>query len=111
MRSFSENLAAVVSGVAIKKHWEGEGSPWYNFFEEVEVKPFQEKDAEELIKRPIRGVIRLQRGVTDRIVSLTGCKPYLIQKMCIELVNRMYEHGRRSITVSDVEALGRPENP
>lgn len=110
MRNFSENLAAVVSGVAIKKNWEGEGSPWYNFFEEVEVRPFQEKDAEELIKRPIRGVFRLQRGVTDRIISLTGCKPYLIQQMCIELVNRMYEQGRKVIMMSDVEALGRPEN-
>ena len=26
--------------MAIKKQWEREGSPWYNFFEEVEVKAF-----------------------------------------------------------------------
>ncbi len=39
MKSFAENLVAVVSGVEIKKHWEREGSPWYNFFEEIEVRP------------------------------------------------------------------------
>ena len=31
MRAFAENLVAVVSGVSIKKQWEREGSPWYNF--------------------------------------------------------------------------------
>ena len=40
MKSFAENLVSVVSGVEIKKHWEREGSPWYNFFEEIEIKPF-----------------------------------------------------------------------
>ena len=39
MKSFAENLVAVVSGVEIRKQWDKEGSPWYNFFEEIEVTP------------------------------------------------------------------------
>jgi hypothetical protein len=108
MKSFAEDLVAVVSGVAIKKHWESEGSPWYNFFEEIEVKPFTRKDAEELIERPIRGIFKLESGVTERIISNTDCKPYLIQKLCIALVNRMHDEKRRLIRVADVEAIGRP---
>jgi tetratricopeptide (TPR) repeat protein len=108
MKSFAEDLVAVVSGVAIKKHWESEGSPWYNFFEEVEVKPFTRKDAEELIERPIRGIFRLEAGAIERIINNTDCKPYLIQKLCVELVNRMHDEKRRLIRVADVEALGRP---
>jgi tetratricopeptide (TPR) repeat protein len=109
MKSFAENLVTVVSGVEIKKHWEGEGSPWYNFFEEVEVKPFGRADAEELIERPIRGIFKLERGAIDRIIDLTDGRPYLIQKLCVSLVNRLHEDNRRIITVADVEALGRPK--
>ena len=103
MKSFAENLAAVVSGVEIKKRWEKEGSPWYNFFEEIEVKPLDTADARDLVERPIRGMFRLDRGATDRIVALTEGKPYLLQKFCIALVTRLHEQGRRRITVADVE--------
>jgi tetratricopeptide (TPR) repeat protein len=109
MKSFAENLVTVVSGVEIKKHWEGEGSPWYNFFEEVEVKPFARADAEALIERPIRGIFKLETGAADRIIELTDGKPYLIQKLCVSLVNRLHEGNRRIITTADVEAVGRPE--
>jgi hypothetical protein len=107
MKSFAENLVAVVSGVEIKKQWEREGSPWYNFFEEIEVKPFDARDARELIERPIRGIFRLEGGVVEKIIALTAGKPYLIQKFCISLVTRLHDQQRRRITIADVEAVGR----
>ena len=107
MKSFAEDLVAVVSGVAINKHWASEGSPWYNFFEELEVKPFTRKDAEDLIQKPIRGIFKLEEGVIDLILANTDCKPYLIQKICIALVNRLHDEKRREITIADVEAIGR----
>jgi len=110
MKSFAENLAAVVSGVEIKKRWEKEGSPWYNFFEEIQVEPLNPQDARDLIERPIRGMFKLDNGATDRIISLTGGKPYLIQRICIALVTRLHEQRRRRITIADVEAVGQPDN-
>ncbi len=109
MKSFAENLVSVVSGVEIKKQWEREGSPWYNFFEEIEVQPFRREDAQELIERPIRGVFKLEDGLVEQIISVTECKPYLIQKLCIALVNRAHEENRRTITLADVEAVGLPK--
>ena len=106
MKSFAENLVAVVSGVEIKKHWEREGSPWYNFFEEIEVSPLGPQDARELIERPINRIFKLDGGVVERIISLTAGKPYLIQKICISLVTRLHEQHRRRITIADVEAVG-----
>ena len=47
--------------------------------------------------------------VIDRIISITGCKPYLIQKICIAVVNRLHETKRRRVTLADVESVGRPE--
>jgi tetratricopeptide (TPR) repeat protein len=105
MKNFAESLVAVVSGVGIKKQWEREGSPWYNFFEEVEVKPLEPDDARELIERPIGGMFKVESGVAERIISLTAGKPYLIQKICIALVTRLHEQRRRKITVADVDAV------
>jgi len=109
MKSFAESLVAVVSGVEIKKHWERVGSPWYNFFEEVEVLPLREEEARRLIERPIAGVLRIGDGVVERILELTDKRPYLIQKMCVSLVNEAYERGNTTISVTDVEALAPAE--
>jgi tetratricopeptide (TPR) repeat protein len=109
MKNFAENLVAVVSGVEIKKQWEREGSPWYNFFEEIEVKPFDPRDARELIERPIGKVFKLDSGVVEKIISLTKGKPYLIQKICISLVTLLHEQHRRKITIADVEAVASPK--
>ena len=111
MKSFAENLVAVVSGVEIRKQWEKEGSPWYNFFEEVEVTAIGHDDAEALIRKPIQGVFKFDQGVVDRIIELTESKPYSIQRFCIALVNRLHEEDRRTITVADVEAVGRARQP
>ena len=39
MASLAESLVMVASAVEIDKHWDQEGSPWYNFFEEIEISP------------------------------------------------------------------------
>jgi hypothetical protein len=105
MKSFAENLVAVVSGVEIRKQWDKEGSPWYNFFEEIEVTPIGRDDVVELITRPIGGVFKFDQAVIDRIIELTDCRPYHVQRLCVALVNRMYEQGRRQITTDDVDAV------
>jgi tetratricopeptide (TPR) repeat protein len=105
MKNFAENLVAVVSGVEIKKRWEREGSPWYNFFEEIEVQPFDEREARDLIRKPIEGIFRADADVVERIISLTGGRPYLIQKLCVALVTRLHEQHRRRMTVADVDAV------
>ncbi|MFQ5349178.1 MAG: AAA family ATPase [Thermoanaerobaculia bacterium] len=110
MKSFAEDLVAVVSGVSIKREWDREGSPWYNFFEEIDVGPLRLDDARELIERPIRGVLRFADGAVERIVELSDYRPYRIQRLCMKLVSRMYELDRRQVEVDDVEAIGDPSS-
>ena len=105
MKNFAENLVAVVSGVEIKKRWEREGSPWYNFFEEIEVRPFDDEEARDLIRKPIEGIFKADADVVQRIITLTGGRPYLIQKLCVALVTRLHEQRRRKMTVADVDAV------
>jgi hypothetical protein len=39
MASLAESLVMVATAVQIDRHWEQEGSPWYNFFEEIDLRP------------------------------------------------------------------------
>lgn len=105
MKRFAESLVAVVAGVRIRREWEKETSPWYNFFEEVEVEPIAPEAARELVLRPIRGLLRLEGGVVERIVELSAGRPYWIQRCCLSLVRQAHAKDRRTITLADLEAF------
>jgi tetratricopeptide (TPR) repeat protein len=104
MKTFSENLVAVMSGVGVKRTWNSEVSPWYNFFDEIEITAFSREEAEALIKMPVAGVFRYEPEAVERILELSQKKPYLVQKLCIHAVNRILEEGRTTVRSADVEA-------
>ena len=105
MKTFSEHLVAIMSGVGIKRIWNSEGSPWYNFFDEIELTAFTPDEAEALVRQPVEGVFRYEAEAVERILAASGLKPYVIQKFCIHAVNRMLEDGRTTITAEDVDAV------
>jgi tetratricopeptide (TPR) repeat protein len=105
MKNFSEHLVAIMSGVGIKRIWKSEGSPWYNFFDEIELTAFTREEAEALIRQPVEGVFRWAPDAVEAILRYSGLKPYVIQKFCIHAVNQMLESGRSTITAADVEAV------
>jgi tetratricopeptide (TPR) repeat protein len=104
MKTFSEHLVAIMSGVGVKRTWNSEGSPWYNFFDEIEVTPFSREEAEALIRQPVQGFFRYDPQAVEAILHASGGKPYLIQRLCIHAVNRMLEQGRTTMTADDVKA-------
>jgi hypothetical protein len=103
MKTFSEHLVAIMSGVGIKRVWTSEGSPWYNFFDEIELAAFTREEAEALIRTPVEGYFRYEADAVEKILGWSELKPYVIQKFCIHAVNRMLEEGRTSVTARDVE--------
>ncbi len=105
MKTFSENLVAVMSGVGIRRRWKSEGSPWYNFFDEFELSGLSRDEAEALIRNPVQGVFRFEDEAVERILNASDLKPYIIQKFCIHAVNHMIEDERSTITVRDVVAV------
>jgi len=104
MRSFSDSLVAVMSGVGIRRTWKSEVSPWYNFFDEIELPPFTRDEADALVREPVAGIFRWEPEAVQRILDLSRLRPYLVQKYCVHAVNRMLEHGRGTIRTEDVEA-------
>jgi hypothetical protein len=118
MKTFSEQLVAIMSGVGIKRAWKSEGSPWYNFFDEIELAGFSREDAEALIRTPVEGIFRFEPEAVEVILEASALKPYVIQKFCIHSLNRMLEQGREVVRAEDVEAVrdavrfeGRDEAP
>jgi tetratricopeptide (TPR) repeat protein len=103
MKSFSENLVAVMSGVGIRRRWKSEVSPWYNFFDEIELAPFSREEAEALVREPVAGVFRWKPEAVERVLELSQLKPYLVQKLCVHALNRMLEAGRGTIRRDDVD--------
>ncbi|MFQ5641291.1 MAG: ATP-binding protein [bacterium] len=105
MKTFAENLAAIMSGAYLKKTWESEGSPWYNFFEEIEVPPFESEDAVRLITEPVAGIFSYDEAAINKVITYSECKPYIIQKFCVNVINRIIEEKRRRVTPEDVELV------
>jgi tetratricopeptide (TPR) repeat protein len=69
MKTFAEHMVAIMSGVGIKRTWTSEGSPWYNFFDEVELTAFTREEAEALIRQPVEDVFRWEPEAVERILE------------------------------------------
>jgi hypothetical protein len=105
MKTFSEHLVAVMCGVGVKRTWTSDGSPWYNFFDQITLTPFSREDAEALIRAPVSCVFRYEPQAVESILEYSQMRPYLIQRFCIHAVNRILDEGRTLITALDVESV------
>ena len=109
MASVAENLVMVASGSEISREWEREGSPWYNFFEEIELAGLCRDDVGRLVASQMGGRVKLVEGVVERIADVTGGNPALIRSHCRALLRRLRGQNRRTVSVADVDALGRSD--
>lgn len=105
MRSFADQLVAVAAGVGIAREWDHEGSPWYNFFEEIEVGPVDRAAARRLVTEPLAGVITIDDEAVDRLLEEAAGRPYILQKTALAVVQRVHENGLSRITLEDVKAV------
>ena len=103
MQDFSLNFAAVISGTHYIQTWNRPESPWWNLSTLIELKPLSEPDAKKLIQDPVKGIFKFRDDALDNVLEKTACKPYLIQQLCISLVNHALDEQRRIITLEDVE--------
>ena len=103
MKGFANHIVAVMAGIHINTQWKSEGSPWYNFFEQIELKPFSRSHGNALITTPVNGVYHYTNEAVNLIMKVTNGKPYLIQKICLNLVAHILAENRRKITEEDVQ--------
>lgn len=103
MRDFAATLGAIVAGIQINKDWDRIESPWYNLFNEIELKPFDQEMARELLTEPIEEIYRYEPEALDFIIQHSDGRPYRLQQYALEAVNHMLAQGRRTIEPEDVE--------
>ncbi len=56
-------------------------------------------------EKPDQGWLEYDSRVVDRIVTVTNCHPYLIQYICMKLVDKMNTAKQNSVNLNDVESL------
>jgi len=70
----------------------------------IRINPLAEADAEELITKPIPSFpLTYEEDALERLMSETGCHPYLIQSTCQDLVHRLNDDNRFTANLQDVE--------
>ncbi len=69
------------------------------------LEPLTPEDAVALVTTPVEGVYRYEPRAVERILQLSRLRPYLVQRLCLEAVNRMLHEGRTTVRLADVEAV------
>jgi NACHT domain len=101
LESASREVRVVVTGV---KREAGEPRRRHGALHALELGPFTQEDAEELVRKPVASVFRYEPGAVQRILQVGRLRPFPIQKLCLHAVDRMLDEGRTMVRVSDVEA-------
>ncbi|MEM7531026.1 MAG: two-component regulator propeller domain-containing protein [Chloroflexota bacterium] len=103
MRDFAATMGAVVAGIQISREWERIESPWYNLFNEIEVEPFGDADALELLTEPVKDYYTYDEAVTDFIIKHSHGRPFRVQQYGLIAVNQMLKAKRRQVLLEDAE--------
>ncbi len=105
MHDLSLNLSAVITGTRFIQDWNRPESPWWNLFTLMELGALGRRHAEELIRTPVKGLFHFTDDAVAAVIKISECKPYLIQLMCLQLLDRALDSKNRTIRVQDVDAM------
>lgn len=105
-QTYKGTVRMVSAGVSIKRgDWNLPTSPWYNFFEPLEVSGLLDRDAAHLITKPVKGFYSYDQKAIDYILEKTDGKPYYIQTICKKAILKLLDERRRKVTLKDVQAI------
>jgi type I restriction enzyme M protein len=70
----------------------------FGFAEKIPVSSLPEKDAENLITKPLAGKVVYHKDASDKLLQLTARQPYLIQCLCNTLFSLLIKKETRIVT-------------
>ena len=100
----SQDLRVVEAGVDEGERGPGEARHRRDSLEDLELEPLTADDARTLVTRPVAGLFRYEPRAVERLLQLGHGRPYLLQKLCLNALNRMLDDGRTTVRLADVEA-------
>lgn len=104
-----ENIHFIFSGTTtLVKRIRNPNSPLFNFCSPIIIGILEKKDAEELIREPMRtlGVkFENEAAIVERILKLSAQHPNLIQYICDALIKIINQKQERKITKRDLDTI------
>jgi hypothetical protein len=76
--------------------------------EGLEIGPLTPEAARALVRGPVAGVYRYEAEAVERILGLSDLRPSVIQRLCLDAVDRMLDDRRTTVRPSDVLPAARP---
>jgi ligand-binding sensor domain-containing protein len=107
MKRFAQQVGVVASGVHVFREWSREESPFRNLFVEIHLGTMEEEAARRLITEPVKGIYSYDDEAVDLILCYSEHKPWRVQRLCLEVVNRLLADRRTRVTRQDVEEVHR----
>jgi hypothetical protein len=107
MKRFAQQVGVVAGGVHVFREWSREESPFRNLFVEIHLGTMEEEPARRLITEPVKGIYSYDDEAVDLILRYSEHKPWRIQRLCLEVVNRLLAERRTRATRQDVEEVHR----
>jgi nucleoside phosphorylase len=82
------------------------GSPFYNIFKTIEIRPLTDEAAKNLIMQPARDVgMVIHAAEVKKVLEQTGNAPYFIQGVAHYIVQELNEQQRRTVTRPDIDKV------
>jgi len=107
-QNYQGKIRMLAAGISIKKgNWALPTSPWYNFFEIIEIPPLDREHAVALITKPVKGFYSYEKQAIDFILEKTENKPYYIQSICKKVINKILNEKRSKVALADVKSIYR----
>ena len=101
----SDEVRVVLAGVTPGGSRPSDRSRERSRLEDLVLEPLLSEDAKELVTRPVARRFRYEARAVDRIVELAQGRPYLLQKLSLNALNRMLDEERTIVRLADVEAV------
>jgi len=100
----SDELRVVLAGVNGRKGERVGPRRERGRLEDVVLGPLHTDAARALVTKPVAHCYRYEPCAVDRIVQLAQGRPYVLQKLCLNALNRTLDEGRSTVRLADVES-------
>jgi hypothetical protein len=87
------------------RHLHNPQSPFFNFCEDILLRPLEEKSITEIVSKPMHQLgieLPQEEALIDRMIGLSSCHPNIAQWLCDRLIKAV---SARRITLNDLEKV------
>ena len=91
----------------LHKQSHDKNSPLFNFCDTITLKYLEEKDAQELITKPMEsmGIKLIEEELVDEILHWSSCHPRMVQYVCSRLIEVINKESIREINLEHLNAV------